>query len=140
MAIAGICFPDSMAVATVLSSLDVVTRTHVPAFRSAALLEAKFISTESFWPITVLRHAKGRPGCSGPARHRFPTTYAGVAHGDLGGWPAGGLPLPLAAAGRAPPAAIVLVLVSAPPALMATFTASSIGSLKGTSIRSRPCS
>ena len=35
---------------------------------------------------------------------------------------------------------IVLVLVSAPPALMATFTASSIGSLKGTSIRSRPCS
>ena len=37
-------------------------------------------------------------------------------------------------------ASIVLVLVSAPPALMATFTASSIGSLKGTSIRSRPCS
>ena len=38
------------------------------------------------------------------------------------------------------PATIVLVLVSAPIALMATFTASSIGSLKGTSIRSRPCS
>ena len=37
-------------------------------------------------------------------------------------------------------ASIDLVLVSAPPALMATFTASSIGSLKGTSIRSRPCS
>jgi len=37
-------------------------------------------------------------------------------------------------------ASIFLVLVSAPPALMATFTASSIGSLKGTSIRSRPCS
>ena len=37
-------------------------------------------------------------------------------------------------------ALIFLVLVSAPPALMATFTASSIGSLKGTSIRSRPCS
>ena len=35
---------------------------------------------------------------------------------------------------------IVLVLVSAPPALMAIFTAPSIGSLKGTSIRSRPCS
>ena len=35
---------------------------------------------------------------------------------------------------------IFLVLVSAPPAPMATFTASSIGSLKGTSIRSRPCS
>jgi hypothetical protein len=38
----------------------------------------------------------------------------------------------------APPA--LMVLVSAPPPLMATFTASSIGSLKGTSIRSRPCS
>jgi hypothetical protein len=47
-------------------------------------------------------------------------------------------------------ALIVLVLISAPPALMAfvsatpplmaTFTASSIGSLRGTSIRSRPCS
>ncbi len=37
-------------------------------------------------------------------------------------------------------ASIVLVLVSLPPALMATFTASSIGSLKGTSIRSRPFS
>ena len=37
-------------------------------------------------------------------------------------------------------APIILVLVSAPPALMTTFTASSIGSLKGTSIRSRPCS
>jgi len=37
-------------------------------------------------------------------------------------------------------ASISLVLVSAPPALMATFTASSIGSLKGTSIRSRPFS
>src|SRR6266536_2090467 len=37
-------------------------------------------------------------------------------------------------------ALIVLVMFSAPPALMATFTASSIGSLKGTSIRSRPCS
>src|SRR5208337_3924004 len=37
-------------------------------------------------------------------------------------------------------ASIDLVLVSAPPTLMATFTASSIGSLKGTSIRSRPCS
>ena len=36
-------------------------------------------------------------------------------------------------------ALIFLVLVSAPPALMATFTASSIGSLKGTSIRSKPC-
>ena len=35
---------------------------------------------------------------------------------------------------------IVLVLVSAPPALMAIFTAPSIGSLKGTSIRSSPCS
>src|SRR3989304_1200272 len=35
---------------------------------------------------------------------------------------------------------IIFVLLSAPPALMATFTASSIGSLKGTSIRSRPCS
>ena len=35
---------------------------------------------------------------------------------------------------------IFLVLVSAPPAPMATFTASSIGSLKGTSIRRRPCS
>ena len=35
---------------------------------------------------------------------------------------------------------IVLVLVSAPPALMAIFTAPSIGSFKGTSIRSRPCS
>ncbi len=35
---------------------------------------------------------------------------------------------------------IFLILVSAPPALMATFVASSIGSLKGTSIRSRPCS
>jgi hypothetical protein len=37
-------------------------------------------------------------------------------------------------------ASIFLVWVSAPPVLMATFTASSIGSLKGTSIRSRPCS
>ena len=37
-------------------------------------------------------------------------------------------------------ASITLVLVSAPPALMAIFTAPSIGSLKGTSIRSRPCS
>src|SRR5271157_2537255 len=37
-------------------------------------------------------------------------------------------------------ASIGLILVSASPALMATFTASSIGSLKGTSIRSRPCS
>jgi hypothetical protein len=34
----------------------------------------------------------------------------------------------------------LLVLVSATPVLIATFTASSIGSLKGTSIRSRPCS
>jgi hypothetical protein len=33
---------------------------------------------------------------------------------------------------------LVLVLVVASPALMTTFTASSIGSLKGTSIRSRP--
>ncbi len=41
----------------------------------------------------------------------------------------------LVALGKAPQ-----VLVSAPRALMATFTASSIGSLKGTSIRSRPCS
>lgn len=32
------------------------------------------------------------------------------------------------------------LVVSVPPALMATFTAPSIGSLKGTSIRSRPCS
>ena len=38
------------------------------------------------------------------------------------------------------PPSIVLVLVSAPPALMAIFTAPSIGSLKGTSIRSSPCS
>jgi hypothetical protein len=37
-------------------------------------------------------------------------------------------------------ASIFLVSVSALPALMATFVASSIGSLKGTSIRSRPCS
>src|SRR2546427_3075223 len=37
-------------------------------------------------------------------------------------------------------ALILLVLVSAPPGLMATFTASSIGSLKGTSIRSNPFS
>jgi hypothetical protein len=37
-------------------------------------------------------------------------------------------------------APVILALVSAPPALMATFTASSIGSLKGTSTRSRPCS
>jgi|ERR1700682_2236457 len=37
-------------------------------------------------------------------------------------------------------ASIDLILVSAPPALMGIFTASSIGSLKGTSIRSRPCS
>jgi len=35
---------------------------------------------------------------------------------------------------------IVLILVSAPPALVATFTVSSIGSLKGTSIQSRPSS
>ena len=35
---------------------------------------------------------------------------------------------------------IILVLVSAPPALMAIFTAPSIGSLEGTSIRSTPCS
>src|ERR1700694_5629143 len=34
-------------------------------------------------------------------------------------------------------ASIDLILVSAPPALMGIFTASSIGSLKGTSIRSR---
>jgi hypothetical protein len=43
----------------------------------------------------------------------------------------------------APPldqALIFLVLVSAPRALTATFTASSIGSLNGTSIRSRPFS
>jgi hypothetical protein len=33
-----------------------------------------------------------------------------------------------------------VVLVVAPPVLMVTFTASSIGSLKGTSIRSSPCS
>ena len=31
------CLPDSTAVATVVSSLCVVTRTGVPAFRSAAL-------------------------------------------------------------------------------------------------------
>jgi hypothetical protein len=37
-------------------------------------------------------------------------------------------------------ASILLVLVSAPPGLIATFTASSIGSLKGTSIRSNPFS
>jgi len=37
-------------------------------------------------------------------------------------------------------ASIFLALISLPLALMATFTASSIGSLKGTSIRSRPCS
>jgi len=37
-------------------------------------------------------------------------------------------------------ALIFLILVSMPPALMVTFTASSIGSLKGTSMRSRPCS
>ena len=41
-------------------------------------------------------------------------------------------------------ALIILGLVSGPPismaALMVTFTASSIGSLKGTSTRSRPCS
>src|SRR2546428_5519256 len=37
-------------------------------------------------------------------------------------------------------ALILLVLVSAPPGLMATFTASSIGSLNGTSIRSNPFS
>jgi hypothetical protein len=36
--IAGMCFPDSTAVATVLSSWFVVTRMCVPAFRSAALL------------------------------------------------------------------------------------------------------
>jgi len=35
---------------------------------------------------------------------------------------------------------MLFVLVSAPPALMATFTASSIGSLNGTSIRSNPFS
>ena len=35
-------------------------------------------------------------------------------------------------------ASILLVFFSAPPALMTTFTASSIGSLKGTSTRSRP--
>lgn len=32
----------------------------------------------------------------------------------------------------------VLILASVPPALMATFTASSMGSLKGTSMRSNP--
>jgi hypothetical protein len=37
-------------------------------------------------------------------------------------------------------ALIFLILLSAPRALMATFTASSIGSLNGTSIRSRPFS
>ena len=37
-------------------------------------------------------------------------------------------------------ALIFLILVSAPRPLMATFTASSIGSLNGTSIRSRPFS
>ena len=37
-------------------------------------------------------------------------------------------------------ALILFALASAPPALIATFTASSIGSLKGTSIRSSPCS
>jgi len=52
-----------------------------------------------------------------------------------------GPPLPNVAGNHSVPAAlIVLVLVSAPPAFMATFTASSIGSLKGTSIRSSPCS
>jgi hypothetical protein len=96
------------------------------------------------------RHAEARMAVLPPDRRQRPrrtrrgracgSYCAGVAHGDLGGWPAGGLPLPRAGAGRAPPAAIVLVLVPAPPALMATFTASSIGSLKGTSIRSRPWS
>ena len=37
-------------------------------------------------------------------------------------------------------ASILLILVSAPPALIATLTASSIGSFKGTSIRSNPFS
>src|ERR1035441_9022483 len=42
--------------------------------------------------------------------------------------------------GRGVQPSIALALVSAPPALMAIFTAPSIGSLKGTSIRSRPFS
>ncbi len=47
---------------------------------------------------------------------------------------------PFSYLGREGVPSMLLVLVSAPPALMATFTASSIGSLKGTSIRSNPFS
>ena len=54
------------------------------------------------------------------------------------GRPAGLLPAPIA--GGAVFVAIVAGLVSAPAVLMVTFTASSIGSLKGTSMRSSPCS
>jgi hypothetical protein len=45
---------------------------------------------------------------------------------------------PCNSAGHQP--AVFFVLVPALPVLITTFTASSIGSLKGTSIRSKPCS
>jgi len=65
---------------------------------------------------------------------------AGVAQGARAGSAATGLLLPRPTAGGVPGLAITAGLVSATAVLMVTFTASSIGSLKGTSMRSSPCS
>src|SRR5438034_10456954 len=67
-------------------------------------------------------------------RHNCRRRQAG--RGDLGTLDAGVASVRIAGH----EALILLVLASAPPGLMATFTASSIGSLKGTSIRSNPFS
>ncbi len=67
-------------------------------------------------------------------------SYAGVAQCAKAGLPTNGFLLPHPTAGGAASAVITADLVSAPAVLMTIFTASSIGSLKGTSIRSSPCS
>jgi len=64
----------------------------------------------------------------------------GMAQCAKAGSQASGFLLPHPAAGGAASVVIFADLVSSTAVLMVTFTASSIGSLKGTSIRSSPCS
>jgi hypothetical protein len=98
--------------------------------------------------LQLLKQALQRPipsseDVSRLSMHAVPVLRASVKTGHASTFPMGESALKEPAAyscgdGCQDPA--ILTMESEPIALMATLTASSIGSLKGTSIRSRPCS
>src|SRR2546427_9422917 len=104
----------------------------------ASAIAPSFPIRNSAKALEQARFTASRPGPGdarwlGLVRH---TRRRQAGRGDLGASDAGVTSVRIAGH----EALILLVLVSAPPGLMATFTASSIGSLKGTSIRSNPFS